>query len=117
MGLTPLVAAVLMLAGSLLTAGSVAAAGTTCARPAPSTTQPNVFVSRAIRENAHCGYTQAELQRGFSDLVRWFRTGHRAVGDDILNPTVVAQPSFGCTFTDGPHPEFSPACPGKSPRG
>jgi hypothetical protein len=79
--------------------------------------EANLFVSRAIRENAHCGYTQAELKRGFSDLVRWVRTGNRAAGDDILNPIVVAQPGFGCIFTDGPHPEFSPACPGKSSRG
>ena len=68
--------------------------------------QSRLFVSRAIRGNAHCGFTQAELQRGFSDLVRWVRTGHRAAGDDILSARAVARPTFGCRFTDGPHPEF-----------
>jgi len=70
-----------------------------------------LFVSRAIRGNAHCGFTQAELQRGFTDLVRWVRTGHRPPGDDILNPRAVARPTFGCRFTDGDHPEFvGPPC-------
>jgi hypothetical protein len=65
-----------------------------------------LFVSRAIRGNAHCGFTQAELQRGFTDLVRWVRTGHRPDGDNILSAREVAKPTFGCKFTDGPHPEF-----------
>jgi hypothetical protein len=83
------------------------------AQRAAANGESNMFVSRAIRENSHCGYTQAELQRGFSDLVSWVRSGDRAAGDAILNPTLVAQPGFGCVFTDGPHPEFSPPCPGK----
>jgi hypothetical protein len=74
------------------------------------------FVSRAIRENAHCGFTQAELQRGFSDLVKWVRTGQRPAGDDILNAREVANPTFGCRFTEGPHPEFKPACPANDER-
>jgi hypothetical protein len=68
--------------------------------------QSRLLVSRAIRGNAHCGFTQAELQRGFSDLVRWVRTGHRPAGDDILSARTVASPTFGCRFTDGAHPEF-----------
>jgi hypothetical protein len=68
--------------------------------------QSRLFVSRAIRGNAHCGFTQAELQRGFSDLVRWVRTGDRPAGDNILSAREVARPTFGCRFTDGPHPEF-----------
>lgn len=74
--------------------------------------ESNLFVSRAIRESSHCGYTQDELKRGFADLVKWVRTGHRAAGDDILDPKDVADRAFGCRFTDGPHPDFSgPACP------
>jgi len=68
--------------------------------------QSRLFVSRAIRGNQHCGFNAAEVQRGFSDLVRWVRTGHHPAGDDILNPRAVARPDFGCRFTDGPHPEF-----------
>jgi len=75
--------------------------------------QSRLFVSRAIRENAHCGFTQAELQRGFDDLVHWVRTGQQPPGDSILDPRQVAKPTFGCRFTNGTHPEFAgAACPG-----
>jgi hypothetical protein len=71
-----------------------------------------LFVSRAIRATGHCDFTQAELQRGFDDLVRWVRTGHRPAGDPVLSRTLVARPTFGCRFTQGQHPNFSaPACP------
>jgi len=74
--------------------------------------QRGLFVSRAIRSTAHCDFTQAELQRGFDDLVRWVDPGHRPAGDPVLLGTVVARPTFGCRFTDGPHANFSaPACP------
>lgn len=69
--------------------------------------QSRLLVSRAIRGNAHCGFTPAELERGFADLVGWVRTGHRPAGDDILSRREVAKPTFGCRFTDGPHPEFT----------
>src|SRR5262249_54908325 len=78
--------------------------------------ESDLFVSRAIRGDDHCGFTQAELQRGFSDLVNWVRTGQRPAGDDILNAREVAKPTFGCRFTDGPHPEFKPACPASDER-
>jgi len=78
--------------------------------------QSRLFVSRAIRGVGHCDFTQAELQQGFADLVSWVRTGHRPAGDPILDPRAVAQPTFGCRFTDptpGAHPGFvaAAACP------
>jgi hypothetical protein len=74
--------------------------------------QRGLFVSRAIRATAHCDFTQAELQRGFDDLVRWVDTGQRPAGDPVLSRTLVARPTFGCRFTDGQHANFSaPACP------
>lgn len=76
------------------------------AKEAAAHHQSRLFVSRAIRGNQHCGFTQAELRSGFSDLVRWVRSGHRPAGDDILSPREVARPTFGCRFTDGEHPEF-----------
>jgi hypothetical protein len=82
------------------------------ARRAALHLQSRLFVSRAIRENAHCGFTAAELERGFTDLVSWVRTGQRPAGDDILDRRAVAEPTFGCRFTDGQHPEFAGvACP------
>ncbi|HEV2781300.1 MAG TPA: alpha/beta hydrolase [Actinophytocola sp.] len=77
--------------------------------------QSRLFVARAVRGNAHCGFTQAELRRGFTDLVRWVRTGHRPPGDDILSRHTVSRPTFGCRFTDGAHPEFvGVPCPPRS---
>ena len=82
------------------------------ARRARQHDQADLFVSRAIRGNAHCGFTQAELQQGFDDLVAWVRGGHRPAGDAILDRRRVAAPTFGCRFTDGAHPEFVAApCP------
>lgn len=71
--------------------------------------QGRLFVGRAIREVTHCGYTTNELSAGFAALASWISTGRRPAGDDILSPTAVASPFFGCRFTDptpGDHPEF-----------
>jgi hypothetical protein len=77
--------------------------------------QARLFVSRAIRGVGHCDFTQNELQRGFSDLATWVRTGHRPAGDRVTDARTVASPTFGCRFTDptpGAHPGFvAPACP------
>lgn len=71
-----------------------------------------LFVSRAIRAPGHCDFTQAELRTGFDDLTRWIATGHRAAGDAILHPRVVAAPAFGCRFTTETRAGFPP-CPGR----
>ena len=77
--------------------------------------ESRLFVSRAIRGVGHCDFTQAEMQRGFADLVSWVRTGHRPAGDRVTDARVVASPTFGCKFTDqtpGAHAGFvAPACP------
>jgi hypothetical protein len=76
--------------------------------------QGNLFVDRAIRENAHCGYTTSELSSAFAALVSWIDTGKRPAGDNILDPRVVSSPTFGCRFTDptpGAHPEFQATVP------
>jgi hypothetical protein len=71
-----------------------------------------LFVSRAVRGTGHCDFTQPELTEAFDALTSWIRTGHRPPGDDILDPRVVAAPSFGCRFTRGTHQYFvAPACP------
>jgi hypothetical protein len=72
----------------------------------------DLFVSRAIRGTGHCDFTQAEQQRAFGDLVTWVRTGQRPAGDDVTDPAKVADPTFGCQFTSGPHANFVAApCP------
>jgi hypothetical protein len=74
--------------------------------------QEHLFVSRAIRANGHCEFTLEELAQGFDDLVTWTRTGKRPPGDPILDPDRAAEPTFGCRFTVGVHPDFAaPPCP------
>ncbi|HWS36430.1 MAG TPA: phthalyl amidase [Actinoplanes sp.] len=73
------------------------------------------FVSRAIRDVAHCGFTAPELTRGFDDLVTWAEQGRRPAGDPILNRRAVAGPDFGCRFTVGTRPQFAP-CPVADPK-
>ncbi|MEO6625777.1 MAG: alpha/beta hydrolase, partial [Burkholderiaceae bacterium] len=58
------------------------------------------LVQRAIRSPGHCDFTVAELSRGFSDLVRWVEQGNKPVGDDIFTPSIVANPAYGCAFTN-----------------
>jgi hypothetical protein len=67
------------------------------------------LVTRAIRDVNHCGFNTAEMERGFADLVNWVENGVKPGGDDILTPSVVANPNFGCTYTQGTH-AFAPAC-------
>jgi hypothetical protein len=57
------------------------------------------LVQRAIRGAAHCDFTVAEQVQAFDDMVRWEQAGVRPAGDDVLNATLVAAPSYGCSFT------------------
>jgi hypothetical protein len=61
------------------------------------------LVQRAIRDQRHCGFTEAEAAQGFDDLVRWVDSGSRPAGDDTRDPDRVADPAYGCAFTRGPH--------------
>ena len=73
----------------------------------------HLLVQRAIRGVGHCGFTTAEYEQGFSDLVEWVETGKRPAGDDVGDPAAVAAPDFGCAFTDpteGAH-LFATPCP------
>jgi hypothetical protein len=74
--------------------------------------QSRRFVTRAIRANGHCEFTQPELRTAFDDLVSWVRTGRRPGGDAILDRRTVARPDFGCRFTVGVRATFvAPPCP------
>jgi hypothetical protein len=73
----------------------------------------NLVVQRAIRGVGHCDFTPAELVRGFTDLVQWVENGIHPAGDNVLDPAVVAAPTYGCAFTTatrnlGP---FTAPCP------
>ena len=67
------------------------------------------LVQRAIRDVGHCTFTPEETVRAFADLVAWVEDGTKPAGDEILDPEVVADRDFGCTFTAGTHTGI-PAC-------
>ncbi len=69
------------------------------ARRASARGTATLLVSRAIRDVNHCGFTTAEQERAFADLVRWVEDGVKPPGDDLLNPQFVASATFGCAFT------------------
>lgn len=69
------------------------------------------LVSRAIRDHGHCGFAVQEEAAGFADLVNWVNSGVKPAGDDILNPSAVADPNFGCQFTLPGHSGFAACTP------
>ena len=88
----------------------------------------NLLVQRAQRGAAHCDFTVAEQVESFEALAKWEQGGAKPKGDDVLTAAVVAEPSYGCAFTNnatGPDDVKStvdlrariaattPACPAK----
>lgn len=63
----------------------------------------DLLVQRAIRGVGHCDFTGAEYATAWGDLVSWVEDGVKPAGDDFLDPANVANPTFGCGFTDGDH--------------
>lgn len=70
----------------------------------------DLLVQRAVRGAGHCDITANEFVTAFTDLVGWVETGAKPAGDNWLDPATVADPTFGCTFTDGFH-FFAAPCP------
>ncbi|MBD8627430.1 alpha/beta hydrolase [Oxalobacteraceae sp. CFBP 8753] len=60
----------------------------------------NLLVQRAIRGIAHCDFTIAEQASAFDAMVKWEQKGVKPEGDDVLTPSIVADPQYGCKFTD-----------------
>jgi pimeloyl-ACP methyl ester carboxylesterase len=63
----------------------------------------HLLVQRAIRDIGHCSFTAIEFVTGFTALVGWVEFGAKPAGDNVLDPAVVADPNYGCSFTDGNH--------------
>lgn len=61
----------------------------------------DLLVSRATRAVGHCEFSPGELVQTFDDLVLWVNEGVKPEGDDILDKATVANPQFGCQFTQG----------------
>lgn len=59
-----------------------------------------LLVQRAIRAAQHCEFTPSEAGTAWDDLTAWVRTGQRPAGDDVTTPAIVAEPDYGCQFSD-----------------
>jgi hypothetical protein len=57
------------------------------------------LVTRAMRGISHCDFTVAEQTEAFDSMVKWEAGGSKPAGDDVVTPSVVAAPNFGCNFT------------------
>jgi acetyl esterase/lipase len=66
----------------------------------------HLLVQRATRDFGHCSFTPIEFVTAFTDLVGWVESGVQPAGDNVLDPAVVADPNYGCTFTDKTAPRF-----------
>ncbi len=69
------------------------------------------LVQRAIRGVGHCGFTPNELTTAFFDLVNWVDNGVKPAGDDFIDPAAVADPEFGCQFSDDTGHLLATPCP------
>ncbi len=58
------------------------------------------LVQRAVRAPAHCDFTVAEQASAFDALIAWEQRGIEPAGDDVLTPATLADPSYGCAFTN-----------------
>ena len=68
----------------------------------------NWLVQRAIRGITHCDFTVAEQEAAFDAMTQWEQTGSKPVGDDVLTAATVAQPQYGCNFSNNtPRPDDS----------
>jgi hypothetical protein len=64
------------------------------------TGQSGLVVQRAIRTTQHCEFSPTEAGTAWDDLVRWVHGGAKPAGDKVTEPAVVADPNFGCQFSD-----------------
>jgi hypothetical protein len=59
-----------------------------------------LLVQRAVRATGHCEFSAAEAGRAWDDLVAWVKEGRQPAGDDVTDPATVADPTYGCRFSD-----------------
>ena len=62
--------------------------------------QSDLLVQRAIRALGHCEFSPTEVGTAFDELVTWVEEGVRPEGDLVTDRAVVADPNFGCRFSD-----------------
>src|SRR6185295_18211663 len=62
--------------------------------------QSRNLVDRAIRTINHCEFSPTEAGQGWDSLVDWVVNHNRPAGDNVLKDDVVADPNYGCAFSD-----------------
>lgn len=62
--------------------------------------QADLLVQRAIRTTGHCEFSPAEAAAAWDDLVAWVEDGSVPAGDDVRDLDAVAEPGYGCRFSD-----------------
>jgi hypothetical protein len=60
----------------------------------------DLLVQRAIRATGHCEFSAVEAGTAWDDLVTWVESDVRPEGDDVLDAATVADPAYGCRFSD-----------------
>lgn len=63
------------------------------------------LVQRAVRAPGHCDFSIAEFTTTLDAMLQWEQSGTRPAGDDLLNPALMADANFGCTFTEDGFPQ------------
>lgn len=75
------------------------------AREVAASGRSELLVQRAVRAAGHCEFTPGEARTAWRDLTAWVESGgsgpysDRPAGDDVLTPSTVASPTYGCRFT------------------
>ncbi|WP_202974614.1 alpha/beta hydrolase [Pseudomonas abyssi] len=69
----------------------------------------DLLVQRAIRAPSHCDFSDGEYTAAINDWLTWVNGGAKPAGDEVLDPVVVANDNYGCTFTVGERAGL-PAC-------
>jgi hypothetical protein len=59
-----------------------------------------LLVQRSVRATGHCEFSAVEAGTAWDDLVGWVAKGGRPAGDDVTDDVTVADPAFGCRFSD-----------------
>jgi pimeloyl-ACP methyl ester carboxylesterase len=58
------------------------------------------LVQRAVRTTGHCEFSPVEAGTAWDDLVAWVDGGPEPAGDPVTDTAAVADPAFGCRFSD-----------------
>lgn len=69
----------------------------------------DMLVQRAIRAPSHCDFSDGEVQAAINDWLKWVNDDIKPAGDEVLDPAVVADANYGCTFTVGERDKL-PTC-------